>query len=324
MARPLRVEFPGAFYHVMSRSIQKERIFKTNRDRDKFFEFLDTLSDRFSIVIHTYCLMDNHYHLLLETPDANLSAAMQWINVSYAVYFNRAQSRYGHLFQGRYKAILIDADAYLKELSRYIHLNPVRASKVSQPSDYQWSSYGAYVGMQSAPEFLETSLILSQFGDNMKQSKKSYRKFVESIDFSAVKNPGEDSKEGFLLGGTEFVRWVKENYLSNREDDEEIPQLKNLKPKLALKRIIQAVSEEFNCDEDWIIKKGRKRNQAREVAIYLARKLCRDSSKDLGKYFGDVSGALITIKSKDMADRSKRDKELEDRIRRVKDRIFNI
>ena len=138
MSRPLRVEYPGAFYHVINRGNNQEKIFKNDRDREKFLEYLEKANERFSIIIHTYCLMSNHFHLLVGTPDANLSQAMQWINVSYATYFNRKRGRAGHLFQGRFKAILIDADEYLKHLSRYIHLNPVRAKLVSGPSEYQW------------------------------------------------------------------------------------------------------------------------------------------------------------------------------------------
>ena len=117
MARPLRVEYPGAYYHVINRGNNQENIFKNDRDSEKFLEYLERATERFSAIINTYCLMDNHYHLLVETPEANLSLSMQWINVSYATYFNRKRGRYAHLFQGRFKALLIDADEYLKELS---------------------------------------------------------------------------------------------------------------------------------------------------------------------------------------------------------------
>ena len=121
MARPLRVEFPGAFYHVVNRGNAGEAIFRSDRDREKFLEYLGTTVERFGIKVHTYCLMTNHYHFLIETPEANLSRAVQWLNVSYAAYFNRRRQRCGHLFQGRFKSILVDADTYLKHLSRYIH-----------------------------------------------------------------------------------------------------------------------------------------------------------------------------------------------------------
>jgi putative transposase len=130
MARPLRVEYPGAFYHVMHRGNAGEDIFISSRDREKFLEYLAISVKRYEIKIHTYCLMTNHYHLLVETPHPNLSQAIKWVNVSYAAYFNRKRRRAGHLFQGRFKSILVDADEYLKHLSRYIHLNPLRANMV--------------------------------------------------------------------------------------------------------------------------------------------------------------------------------------------------
>ena len=152
MARPLRVEYPGAYYHVINRGNNQEKIFLNDRDKQKFLEYLGKANERFSVIIHTYCLMSNHFHLLVQTPEPNLSRAMQWINVSYATYFNRKRGRCGHLFQGRFKAILIDADGYLKHLSRYIHVNPVRAKIVSTPSKYQWSSYSAYIGKEKTPQ----------------------------------------------------------------------------------------------------------------------------------------------------------------------------
>ena len=170
MARPLRVEFPGAFYHVINRGNAGKAIFRSNRDRETFLEYLGTTVERFGIKVHTYCLMTNHYHLLIETPEANLSRAVQWLNVSYAAYFNRKRQRCGHLFQGRFKSILVDADTYLKHLSRYIHLNPLRANMVEQLVSHPWSSYPAFVGKAKAPDWLERDWLLSLFGKNRKHA----------------------------------------------------------------------------------------------------------------------------------------------------------
>ena len=146
MSRPLRVEYAGAFYHVINRGNAKEKIFYGDKDRDRFLQYLAIASERFSIIIKSYCLMTNHYHLLIETPEPNLSVAIQWLNVSYATYLNKKRCRSGHLFQGRYKAILVDADEYAKELSRHIHLNPVRAGIAEEADKYEWSSLPYYVG----------------------------------------------------------------------------------------------------------------------------------------------------------------------------------
>ena len=167
MARPLRIEYPNAYYHVINRGNAGENIFLNERDKEKFLEYLSIAAERFSLIIHTYCLMSNHYHLVVETPKANLSRAIQWLNVSYATYFNRKRDRKGHLFQGRFKSIVIDADEYLAQLSHYIHLNPVRVKMVVNPADYPWSSYSLFIGKDKKPDWFDTSL-LAYFGKKKK------------------------------------------------------------------------------------------------------------------------------------------------------------
>jgi putative transposase len=324
MTRPLRVEYPGAYYHVINRGNNQEKIFKNDRDKEKFLEYLQIAAERFSIIIHTYSLMNNHYHLLVETPEANLSVAMQWINVSYATYFNRKRGRHGHLFQGRFRAILIEADAYLKHLSRYIHLNPVRAKMVSAPADYLWSSYGAYIGKQKVPQFLETNRLLSNFGRNKKQARRNYQDFVQKVDAKTLENPNKQATAGFLLGAEDFVSWVKDTYLSGRRGEKEIPQLKQLKPKVTLEDVVLAVSHEFDCSAAQVIVKGRKKNKAREVAIYFARDMSGMTCRELGEYFGGVSGALVTIMYKRIAGQSNQNRRFKRKIDKIRKQIFNI
>ena len=324
MARPLRVEYPGAYYHVINRGNNQEKIFLNDRDKEKFLEYLEKANERFSIIIHTYCLMSNHYHLLVETPEPNLSVAMQWINVSYATYFNRKRGRVGHLFQGRFKAILIDADQYLKHLSRYIHLNPVKAKLVPMASKYKWSSYAAFIGKARIPAYLETNRLLSTFGKGRKGAKQNYKDFVENTDITTLENPNEQVTEGFILGDWHFVNWVKNTFLSGRQDEKEIPQLKKLKPRVQLETIVHAVCAEFGCNQEQVITKGRKKNKAREVAIHLARDLSGMSCKDLGIYYGGVSGALITMMYNRVARETEKNKQLKAKIGKVKKEIFNI
>ena len=145
MARPLRIEYSGAFYHVTSRGNERKAVYKSQRDREKFFSYLESATERYGAVVHIFCLMDNHYHLLIETPSGNLSQIMHHINGAYTTYFNTKRERSGHLFQGRYRAILIEVDEYAKELSRYIHLNPVRAGIAENPEEYRWSSCQYYM-----------------------------------------------------------------------------------------------------------------------------------------------------------------------------------
>ena len=142
MARPLRIEYPGALYHVTSRGNEQKDVFKSQRDREKFLSYVESAVVRYGAVVHIWCLMSNHYHLLLETPSGNLSQIMRHINGAYTTYFNVKRKRAGHLFQGRYKAILVEVDAYALELLRYVHLNPVRAGMVAKPEDHQGQEKG--------------------------------------------------------------------------------------------------------------------------------------------------------------------------------------
>jgi len=148
MGRPIRIEYPGALYHITSRGNEKKKIFLEDADRIKFLKILEDYHDRYGILIHGYILMDNHYHLILETPRGNLLKVMHGINSNYTGYFNRKYGRSGHLFQGRYKGIFVERDSYLLSLSRYVHLNSVRSGLVERPEDYRWSSYRGYIGRE--------------------------------------------------------------------------------------------------------------------------------------------------------------------------------
>lgn len=317
MARPLRIEYEGAFYHVINRGNAGEDIFISDRDHEKFLEYLETAVERFSINIHTYCLMTNHYHLLIETPHANLSKAIQWINVSYSVYFNRKRKRSGHLFQGRFKSILVEADEYLKHLSRYIHLNPVRAGMVGKPSDYRWSSYLYFIGNSKTPAWFERKWLLSQFGKSLKAAAVNYKKFVESININTLENPAKHMHGGFILGSSDFVQWVKNTFLVIMTGEKEISELRKIGPLIEPKVIVEQVSENFKCDIDSILQKGRKNNIARDVAIYLSKKLSGETSIKLGEYFGNISGANITGRSNYIQKEIEKTKRLKTRVNKL-------
>src|SRR4051794_11921742 len=178
MARPLRIEFPGAIYHVTSRGNARQAIFLDDDDRRSFLLVLDRVVSRFRIVVHAFCLMDNHFHLLIETPDANLSKTIRQLNGVFTQTFNRRHGKVGHVLQGRFKAILVDRDSYLLELCRYVVLNPVRARITRKPDTYAWSSYRATAGLDAVPTFLTVEWILSQFGRQRAGAQRRYRAFV--------------------------------------------------------------------------------------------------------------------------------------------------
>lgn len=319
MARPLRIEYPGAFYHVMHRGNAQSDIYESERDREKFLEYLSLSVERFEIKIHTYCLMTNHYHLLVETPQPNLSQAVKWINVSYAAYFNRERQRSGHLFQGRFKAIVVDADEYLKHLSRYIHLNPKRAKMVEHVKDYQWSSYPVFSGYKKSPEWLETGWLLSLFGNNPKR----YRQFVEDAQNGKVADPSKNVVHGSILGSVGFVDWIKTTFLDKIDNSKEKPQLKNLKPGIEIDNIIHFVCDEFGCKKETIIQKGLKKNIARDVAIYLSRQMTGGSGVALGRRFGGICGAGITVRCNHLRNKLEKDRKLKRQVSKIKGRIIN-
>ena len=203
MARPLRIEFPDALYHITSRGNRHEDIYLGDKDRNTFLQILSQVCDRFNWVCHSYCLMSNHYHLMIETPEGNLSQGMRQLNGVYTQSFNRNHGCVGHVFQGRYKAIMVQKENYLLELSRYIVLNPVRAGMVRAAKDWRWSSYRSTVGVAVVPACLSTDWLLSCFAKQKKIAMERYRSFVSEGKSQA--SPWGQLKKQIYLGDDAFV-----------------------------------------------------------------------------------------------------------------------
>ncbi len=221
MARPLRIEYAGALYHVTSRGDRQENIYQDDRDRNDFLEILAQVKSRYNWLIHAYCLMDNHYHLLIETPDGNLSKGMRQLNGVYTQTSNRNHQRVGHVFQGRYKAILVQKETYLLELARYIVLNPVRARMVRTVQEWSWSSYRDTAGYRCPPDWLETDWILSAFGRRKATAVARYRKYV--MEGKNQPSPWEQLRNQVFLGSEQFVDDLR-NKIDGRKELSEIPQ----------------------------------------------------------------------------------------------------
>ena len=203
MARPLRLEYAGALYHVTSRGDRREDIYLDDADRDAWLAVLATVCHRFNWIVHGYCQMTNHFHLLVETIDGNLSRGMRQLNGSYTQRFNRTHQISGHLFQGRYKAILVQKEAYLLELSRYIVLNPVRAGMVELPEQWSWSSYGVMAGLSPAPDWIDQDWLLGQFGSHRQEAINAYKRFV--LEGKGVNSPLALTQHQLLLGDDAFI-----------------------------------------------------------------------------------------------------------------------
>ena len=307
MARPLRIAYPGAYYHVTSRGNEQKDVFKSRRDREKFLEYLASATERYGAAIHAYCLMSNHYHLLLETPEGNLSQIMRHINGAYTIYFNVKRKRAGHLFQGRFKAILVEADEYALELSRYIHLNPVRVGMAKNPGDYPWSSFQGYIGKGKVPDWLKTDFILGYFGKNKLDAGKKYSVFVEELIGTEYDSPLLDAIGTAVLGSPEFVELVMEAHVGKRELSRDLPALRQLTIRPTLEAIITALDTVFQSDK----------KLARQAGMYLCRRYSGKLIREVANLF-NVSESAITEAARTFPLKMETNKELLEKIERVK------
>ncbi len=233
MARPIRIEFEGALHHVTARGYRREAIFEDDADHERFLELLGRVAGDFNWVVHAYCLMRNHYHLLIETPDGNLGRGMRQLNGVYTQDCNRRHRRVGHLFQGRYKAILVDADSYLLALACYVVLNPLRAGTVKHPGDWPWSSYRATVGEEASPPWLATGGLLAAFGKRRAEARRRYARFV--AEGAGAESIWQHLNRQVFLGNGAFVKRMQAR--SERNADVNMPRAQRRPPAETLAAI---------------------------------------------------------------------------------------
>jgi REP element-mobilizing transposase RayT len=240
MARPLRIEYDGALYHVTSRGNERKPIFKDDGDRELFLTTLRQVSERFHWLCHAYCLMGNHYHLVIETPDGNLSKGMRQLNGVYTQAFNRRHHRVGHLFQGRFKGILVQKESHYLEVCRYVVLNPVRAKAVKQPREWAWSSYRATGGLAAVPRCLKVEEILSHFGQRRGPAQEKYREYVgEGIAGATI---WENLEAQSLLGLEGFADALR-GHVTGKETVREIPKGQRLIGRASLKKLFDGAGK---------------------------------------------------------------------------------
>ncbi|UCC40582.1 MAG: transposase [Candidatus Aminicenantes bacterium] len=313
MTRPLRIQFPGAFYHVTSRGNEKKDIFIDEKDRLRFLFNLETAVVRYQAVIHVYCLMNNHYHLLLETPEGNLSSILHHINTSYTTYFNKKRNRVGHLFQGRFRSILIDRDSYALELSRYIHLNPVRAGWVNKPEDFKWSSFKDYLSETINSHWLYTKLILSYFNQVDSASRSRYKEFVYEGLREELENPLKNTHASVVLGKDQFLDEVRSEHIDNKEINRDLPAINRLKKKYSINQIIVLTEETLRINS----------KEKRRIALFLCHQYSGKSLKEIGNEFGQISQAAVTQNSFRIRKRLRNDIDLTNKIEKLKEIIFS-
>ena len=242
MARPLRIEYAGAVYHITARGDRQEDIYLSDEDHLRWLSVLSQVCERFNWRCHAWCQMTNHYHLVVETVEGNLSKGMRQLNGVYTQDHNRRHKRVGHVFQGRYKAILVDADSYLLELSRYVVLNPLRAGMVRNPGQWRWSSYRSMVGKAEVPDWLETDWLLACFGKQRKRATEKYIEFVKAG--KGVDSIWKDLTHPAILGGESFIENVFRKYVDKDED-----VLKEIK-KLERRPLVKSLSTFFPKAKD--------------------------------------------------------------------------
>ncbi len=287
MARPLRIEYPGAWYHVMNRGLCRREVFHSEEFAQLFYDLLAEAHERFQIEVHVFCLMGNHYHFCIRTPHANLGKAMQFINSGFTQKYNHIIEGDGPLFRGRYKAIIIQEKKYFLNLSRYIHLNPVLAGIVVHPKDYQWSSYKFLTGEREKPAWLFSNEIFKYFGD--KDPIFSYEKFVlEGVD-SELKSFFSKRKSFPILGDQEFINETKKKIKEHMRD--EIPEINRVidYPLASISDIVAIVASYYRIEPNAIYIANSSWDEPRKIAIYLAVQMSEKSQAQIAMSFNNIS-----------------------------------
>jgi len=321
MARPLRIEFKGAVYHITARGNERKKIYLSKTDYEKFLKYLDDTKKKYNVVIHCYVLMSNHYHLIMETPEANLSKVMHYINGSYTTYFNIKRKRSGHLFQGRFKSIIVDKDNYLLELSRYIHLNPVRAGIVEKPEDYQYSSYKTYIA-KSENALITNHLVLGLMKHHNGNAKNEYRVFVENAIGIGIDNPSKNIYGGVILGSSSFIKetlkMIKEEYYIR----DEVSNRKELQAVYGMKEVLEAVSSYFNK----LRKTGEeiKLSEPRNIAVYLMKERTGVTNREIGEVFGGLSYSTVAKIYQKIKIDIRKNREMIRKISEIEKRLYNF
>lgn len=312
MARPLRVDIEDGWYHVTARGDHRQEIFGDERDHGHFLELLEEMGGRFRVGVMAYVCMANHYHVIVRTPEANLSRAIQWLNISYSVWFNKRHSETGHVFQGRFKSIVVEEEAWGLELSQYVHLNPVRtkglgqgkrqraadraglsrpptADEVKRRLDklrrYRWSSYRAYAGYGKKPSWLDTEILLARAGGPAK-----YRKAVEDrIRQGVEESPWAQVKVGIALGTVEFAKTVRAHLKSGRE----MSGKRGLRKQVNFEEVVSAL--ERLTGERWSAFSDRHGDKRRDLALWVARRHTGLTLIELGRKAGGMDYAAVTM-----------------------------
>jgi len=314
MARPLRIEYADAVHHVMSRGIEGRSICRDDADRNLWADILGRAAERFGWRVFAFCLLDNHFHLFLRTPEGGLAPGMRQLNGDYAGYFNRRHGRLGPLMQGRYKSVLVEGAGHWLELSRYLHLNPVRAGLCKRPEDWFWSSYRAYHRPALRPEWLDCRTVLAEFGKDEAKARRAYRGYMEDGLGRRLDNPVSKAAHGLVLGSDEFVRRVR-GLLSRRGGQAEVPGLGRLRRAADLEAMVARVAKRLKVDRSGWEPGRRLGDPARAKCAYAVRKASGARNRELAAVLGYESPSAVTAacrRVREAARSAKAKRELEE------------
>lgn len=294
MARPLRIQYAGAFYHVMNRGNSRQDVFLTDSDRSSFLGGLADSCETFGVRLIVYVLMPNHFHLVVQTSQANLSEFMRHLLVTYTVRFNRKRNRTGHVFQGRYKSLIVEQDEYLLPLTRYIHLNPVRTDrfkaadrkiKAEYLNGYRWSSLPGYCYVRKREKSLDYGWLLdAYFGGDSHGGRRRCKEYVFQGLAAEIKNPFENVTHQSVLGTDDFVEWIKGHLPSGKE--REIPSLRKLRRALPIEKIIQEIGKARGVEAKTLLGRNAKTKTLRQMAMELCYRFGRTTQNEIGQAFG--------------------------------------
>jgi putative transposase len=293
MARPLRLEFADAVHHVMSRGIEGRRICADDADRDIWLEILDRAAERFGWRVFAFALLDNHFHLFLRTPEGGLARGMRQLNGDYAGYFNRRHGRLGPLMQGRYKSVLVENAGHWGELSRYVHLNPVRAGLAKRPEDWNWSSYRRYHRPALRPAWLECRTVLEEFGKDERLALRAYRKFMAEGLGRKLDNPVSRAAHGLVLGSDEFVRKVRK-MLAGRGPHGEVPAVGRLRRGVDVGAMVERLARRLKADRSGWLPGRRTYDPARAKCAYAVRAASGARNLEVAAALGYRSASAVT------------------------------
>ena len=320
MSRPLRIQYPDAWYHVMNRGRRGEAIFTIKEDYGAFVDLLEELDEVFNVRIVAYCLMPSHYHILVQTPDANISRSMRHLNGVYTQRYNKRHRFDGQLFRGRYKSIVVESDSYALELVRYIHRNPLEAGLSDSLQKYQWSSHRAYLSDSKKWKWLHKDYILRLFSKSKPESIRLYKRFILKETPEEINRIFGRSNLPAILGSKDFVDRIKERFF-NQRNFEEIPETKKLAPDID--EIKYMVCTAYNIKEtDLYVTMRGHFNEPRNVAVFLTRYLRNDTLKNVGEQFGIEKYSTVSSIVERVKHEMKVNKNLKKRIQGVADKII--